>query len=199
VLSAKAQALSTRDEHLGLRRESEELAHHVRGWQQVFEVIQQQEEALALQMTAKALGHRLARPLLHTEGLRDGRKYEPRIRDWRERNEEDAILEFLHELDGRAKGEARLTHATGSRERDKAHARTAKQLADVAQLSGAADERARLRRQVGVAHAPEGWELWDEIRPEELEEPLGLLQILEAMLAEVAELYVRAKQVSGRL
>jgi hypothetical protein len=86
----------------------------------VFKVIEQQEEALALEMTLDTVGQRLSDPLPNAEGLRDGRENKPRIRDRRERNQEDAILEVLDELRGDTKREPRLSRAARSRESDKA-------------------------------------------------------------------------------
>src|SRR2546425_338057 len=148
-------------------------------------------------MTADALGQRFTDPLLNAEGLRDGREDKPRIRDRRERHQEDAILEVLYELRGDAKRKPRLSRAARSCKGDEARLVT-KQIADSGKLSGAANERARFRREIGVAQAAERRELGDEIEANELEEPLGLLQILETVLAEIAKLKLRAEQGSGR-
>src|SRR5437867_11021906 len=120
----------------------------------MFKVIEQQEEALTLEMAAEALGRRLTDPLLNAESLRDGREDKPRIRDWRKRNHENAVLEILYKLRGHAERKPCLTRAARSRQGDEARLAT-KQIADGGKLSRAANERARLRREIGVAQAPE--------------------------------------------
>src|SRR2546430_13945652 len=72
-------------------------------------------------------------------------------------------------------------------------------MADGGGLPGARGERARRRGEIGVAEAPERRELGDKTGAKELEEPFGLLQILETMLAEIAKLDLRPEQASGRL
>src|SRR2546428_10367373 len=103
-----------------MRGECEQLAHHARGRKQVFKVIEQQEETLALEMTVDALGQRLSDPLPDAEDLRDRREDKRGIRDRRERNQEDAILEILYELRGHTKRKPRLTRAARSRQGDDA-------------------------------------------------------------------------------
>ena len=105
-----------------------------------------------------------------------------RIFDGRERNPEDTVSELLDELGGHLEREARLPRAARPRERDESGLLDQRQ--QFAELAVPADQRARLSGQVRLVEAAER----RKVALSELVEPEWLAEILEAVLAEVAEL-----------
>src|SRR5688500_9149454 len=118
--------------------------------------------------------------VLGPQRLCDLRGDERRVPDGRQPHPEDAVAELRHELGRRLDRESRLARPAGARQREQTSA-ALEQLEHVSLLLVSSDERARRTRQIRVRDRPQGWET---IRPE-LEEPDGLVEVLEPMLPEV--------------
>ncbi len=128
------------------------------------------------------------------DGLCDLRGQELGIRETRERNPEDAVVELPDELRRDLEREACLARAARACDGEKA--RPVREHRDeLLELLLAADERDRDDRQVGCVERPEGREL----ALAELEEALCADQVLQAVLAEVADRSVCLKKAVRRL
>jgi hypothetical protein len=116
------------------------------------------------------------------EDARDRLKHELRFPEWRETNPEDSRLELRHELSCSLERESRLPGATRAGEGDEPRAAVdaRHEFGDVCLAS---DESARRSREIRVRDRLERWKL----PLPELEERDGLVEILQAMLAEVEE------------
>jgi hypothetical protein len=128
------------------------------------------------------------------DGLGDLRGQELWIRKTRERHPEDAVIDPADELRSDLEREACLARA--ARACDGEEARPIREHRDeLLELPLAADEGDRDHRQVGCVERPEGW----EVALAELEEALCADQVLQAVLAEVADRSVCLKKAVRRL
>ena len=126
--------------------------------------------------------------------LGDLRGQEPGIRQRSERHPEDAVVEPTDELRRDLEREACLARPARARKRQEA--RPVREHRDeFLELPVAADERERDDRQVGRVECPEG----REVALAELEEALRADQVLQAMLAEVAQRRLGVEQAPRRL
>ena len=194
MLPDQAQALPACDENLQLWRESEKMADIWTGDNQVLEIVEYEQHRLPFKPSPQALRERFACALLHSERLRDRPKDQVRVRERRQRDEKHAISEIFDKAGRDAKGEPRLARAANAGQSDQAHVLTPEQCPQLDELALTADERTRLSREVRVAETPQGRELLGSVRKDELEEPFGLGQILEAVLAQVAQFVGRFEQ-----
>jgi hypothetical protein len=181
LLFRHVQRLATRREHARLERGD----HRRRFGEQLLQVVQQEQQALTTQELSKIV----PRP----EDLRDGRPNERRIPHRGERNEPDAVGEFLDDRSGRMQRESCLPAATRPGEREQA--RTVRQhRLHLAQLSLPTHERRRLHGQVRLMERLQR----REVLVTELVDLLGRRQVLEPVLTEVAHLGVTG-EVAGCL
>jgi DNA gyrase/topoisomerase IV subunit A len=122
--------------------------------------------------------------------LGDGRWDQRRVGDGGKRHEGDAVREVVEQVGGDPEAKARLADAASADEREEAHV-VALQLAPHGRrFASAADERGQLGRQVVWApvQGAERWERVGQAFGDELIDVLGLLEVFESALAEVAEL-----------
>ena len=122
------------------------------------------------------------------------RRQELGIREAREGRPEDPVLEAPDELRGSLKREARLARAARARDGDEPRP-VGEQRDQLLELTLAADERDRDDGQIGGVERPEG----REVALSELEEALCAGQILQAVLAEIADGSVGRQEAAGRL
>jgi hypothetical protein len=83
----------------------------------VLEVVEDHEEALVPQVTDERLANRLTRSWRRVQCTRDGRKYEPGVRERGEIDEVHAVLELIEQVCGDGQGQPRLPRATRPGER----------------------------------------------------------------------------------
>ena len=126
---------------------------------------------------------------LNPDRLRNGRRYQARVVDRRETDEEGAIGEMVDDVGGELETQASLAGAAGSCQRHQADIVAAEHILQLAELLLAADQRAPLDRQVVGAkiQRTEGRELGRQARRRELEDVLRSDQVLEPKLAETDE------------
>ena len=108
----------------------------------------------------------------------------------RERDEEDALREVLDKLRGGLKPEPGLARASRPGQRQQTHVLAPQPLDDRGHLALAADQRRGLDGQVRrpVLERAQGRELVRQPLDHQLREPLRPLQVLEPVLAKVAQL-----------
>jgi len=121
--------------------------------------------------------------------VRDRRHHDLGIGNRRERDEEDAVRALVHQLRAGLEREPGLARAPRPGERHQAHAVPPQELVDLGHLPLAADEGRRLDREVGrpVVERPQRRKVAGQGRIDELEEMLRLGQVLQSVVAEVAE------------
>ena len=122
------------------------------------------------------------------------RRQELGVREARERHPEDTVREAPDELRGDLQREARLAGAARARDGDEPRP-VREQRDELLELTLAADERDRDDGQIGGVERPEG----REVALAELEEALCADQVLQAVLAEVADRSVRREEAARRL
>jgi hypothetical protein len=140
----------------------------------VFEVVEQDQELLA----AKESGEVVAR----SDRLRELRGHELGVGETGKRHPEDTVSQRSDELRCNLERKAGLPGTSGSR--DGEEARAVRELLDeLADLALSPDERARGDRQIGGVERPKWW----EITLTELVQALGSDQVLQPVLAEIAD------------
>ena len=164
----------------------EQLRELGRGLDNLLEVVEQQQQL--------ALGDVLGEPVLRPQRLRDRLGHERRVAQRRQADPEDPRLEGGHELGGGLEREPRLARAAGTREGDQARA-VAKQSEQLIALARPADEGGGRSRQVRVR---------DRLQRREgltaqLEERDRLVEVLEAVLTEIADKHPVVEQRPRRL
>jgi hypothetical protein len=191
VLAREAKRRAARDQRLQIRCRGEKRANDPAGIDELLEIVEDKEEVLVTQVVVQRLGERLAGLLPHRKRLRDRRDKEVGIGDRGEVNEEGTVLEILEQLGRHLERKARLTRAAGAGECNEADVPSPHEGHGLGHLPLAPDKWRQLRRQVRgprfkrlqrreVAHEP-----WNQ----ELEEPLRVSEVLETVLAEVAQAY----------
>ena len=189
VLGGDAQRRAARHEHLHAGRGVEQIAHRARRVEQLLEVVEDEQHALAA---------RGAREALPSSG-RSPDSYSPSVCaivgsssagscTASSDTNQTPFGNSSTALRRRVEREARLARAARPGERHEADAVVGEQRLQRVELGSAADERRRLRGQVRrpVLERAERRELRLQPGRDELEQPLRLRQVLEAMLAEVA-------------
>jgi hypothetical protein len=122
MLAVDAQRCATGDEHAQPRGGGQHLSDQRCGFEQVLEVIQNQEQALVAQPGREQLLRRLAAALLETKRLRDRGGDDLRVVDRGQAHHEDAVYEGGDVPEGKIKRQARLADAAGADQRDQAAA-----------------------------------------------------------------------------
>ena len=103
------------------------------------------------------------------------------VRERRERHPPDALREGLGGFGGGLEREARLPGATGTAQGEERDVFLTEQCGDCVHFVVAADERRRRHGKVRAVERPDRW----EAPLAELVDPLGGLQVLESMIAEI--------------
>ena len=151
----------------------------------MLEVVEQEQEL----PVSDVLPELLARP----ERLGRRLEHQARLAQRRERHPPDAVLVLGDELRRGLEGEPRLARAADPREREQAHRLAAKQIDDLGDLLRPPEERRRRDGEVRLVQAPER----GEVVVPELVDALGSGEVLEPVLAQVAE-PVSAHEGRGR-
>ncbi len=180
---------SAGDEELQLRRGREQLAERGCRLDEVLEVVEDEQQPLLGEEVLEALSDRGRAALPESERLRDRGQDERGIGDRRQRDEEHALGEVLDELGGSLQREPGLARAARPGERQQTHVLPPQSLGDRSQLALAPDQRCGLDGQVRrpVLERAQRRELVRQPVDHELREPLRPGQVLEPMLAEVAQ------------
>ena len=189
VLAREVDGDPARDEQLQLRRGREQVGRRGRRLDEVLEVVEDEQEPLLGEEALEALGDGSGAGLAEPERLRDRGQDERGVGDRRERDEEDALREVLDQLGGGLEREPGLARAARAGERQQAHVVPPKPLGDRGHLALAADQRRGLDGQVRrpVLERAQRRELVRQPVDHELREPLRPRQVLEPVLAEVAQ------------
>jgi hypothetical protein len=111
------------------------------------------------------------------------------VADGREVDEEDTVLEPVDLVRRRLQSQTRLANPSGPGQRQQPDAVRVEQVANGAQLDLAAEELRRLRREVvgALAEGRERRQVALELGMRQLEDVLRLREVLEPVLAEVAQ------------
>ena len=153
----------------------------------VLAVVEYDERAPRLERVDDRLGHRPVSPFADVEYRRDRVRDEIIVRQRRELDEPDAVLVPVEQIGAHLQREARLADAARADERDEPV--LGEQLRDGEDVDVAADEARDLKRQVVRQRFERAQRR--EIRREsgryELVDLLGMRQIFETVLAEIAE------------
>jgi hypothetical protein len=183
VFAGQVERRPARHEQFQLRCRSEQLAQCRRRIHEMFEVVEQEQDALV----SKGVLQRLR--LLRADRLSERWEQQGGVGDRLQRDEEDALREFLDELRRRLECEPRLPGAAGSGEGQQADVRPLKQLRHRCQLALASDQWSRLDGQVGrpVLERAERRELLSQAGDQELRQSLRAGQVLEAVLTEITK------------
>ena len=194
VLALQLQPLPARHEQLRPARlpEPRDVGRNLR--QQVLGVVEQQQRALRGERVGERLLERDSRTFAHVERLRDRVERERRIAKRRERDPPDAVGQVLGQLGRGLERQTRLPGAAGPGERQQPDALVAQQADDLLQLARAAEER---RRRHGQVRLPQALQRREALLAE-LEHALRRRQVLQPVLAEVADVLV-PDEVTRRL
>ena len=172
------------------------VAERRRRGQHLLEVVEHEQELLVAQVLDQRLERALARLLAQAERLRDRRHDELRLADRRELDEGRAVREPLAHAGGELEREPGLAGAAGADQRQQAHVVAREQLAGLGELALAPDEGVRHRGEARepVVERVQRRELVRQAVDLELVELLRAGQVLQHVLAEVAELDARPEQ-----
>src|SRR5205807_3379553 len=153
----------------------------------LLEVVENQQCMLCTQPAAELVEQRLIARVAQTDRPRDGGENRSAVSDGGEVDEEHPVLEPDGLFSGSLDRQPCLTDATGSRECEQANGLVFETLPDLFQLRLAPDERGRLvRKQAGPA-ADQRREAGRQTRMNKLKHTLGTSQVLELVLAQVAQ------------
>jgi hypothetical protein len=180
------QAFPARPEHRNPRGDSEqpgELRSHP---DDCFQVVEHEQDLAACEVLGEVAAH--------AERAGDRRYDERGIADNREIDEPHAVREVPDELGPELESEPRLSDPARARQGDEPRS-AAHEPENVGELLLAADQGLELKRQVRVVQALERWKGGST----DLVQPDRLAEILEPVLAEIAEVDRRVEQVPRRL
>jgi hypothetical protein len=185
LLSGKVQAFSRRHHDDHRRTRGHEGRQRVAGLrEQVLHVVDQDEQPTARESPREVVHRHPARVLGDAERLRDGRQHERRIPQRRQRYPEHAVGKVVGYIGSGLQGEPRLARPARTRQRQEPHVRLEQQAPHRGQFRVSPDKRRRWHREIGPVETAQRWEL----PLTQLEEPLWSTQILQPVLAEIAEL-----------
>ncbi len=137
-------------------------------------------------MPSECVLESLSGRLSNLERLCDGWQEQSRIHHSGKADEPHAVWIRIDELGHSLQSQTRLPGAARTRECQQAHVLSPEQVEHLGEFAVAAEERCRLHGQVGLVEALE----WRELALPELEDSLGLLQVLEPVESKVADLCV---------
>jgi hypothetical protein len=176
-LAAHAKELPRRHEHLQMRTRLDESRNVARGLDDMLEVVQQQQQLLVADDGRELLAR--------AERLSDRRQDELRVADRRQQDPVDTVREVADDVGRSLDREACLARPARPGESEQPTL-AAQQLGDVCYLTLSTDERAGRPREVRVRdrlqrrkrHIPE------------LEDPDRLVEVLQPVLSQIADLAV---------
>ena len=190
-LALDAEPLARRGQHRHAGRLRHDLGEKRRAFDEVLEVVENQERRPPVQEVQKLLPGREATELhvdpelercCHRRGQEVGRGHRG------ERDEVDPVLIAIEPARSRLQGEARLAGASGADEGEEAAGRVVEAPFDRGQLLRPADEGGPRGGEVGAAglERPQRREIGRQALDLELEDPLGGAEVLEPVRPEVA-------------
>ncbi len=188
LLTRDAQHDAAADEHRQLRACVEQRSDRRGGGHHLFEIVENEQHGTVADMVDEAV-HRVSPASVgEVEGLRHGRQHQLRIGDRGQLDEEDPTGVVTERAAGNLKAESRLARASGPGQREQPV--IAKQLADLGDFAVTSEEAGKPGRQIvrsGVERAQSG-KVVLHAGDDELPEMLGMLEVLQPMLAEVAQI-----------
>ncbi len=148
MLAVQAQRGPTGGQHGQAGAPSEQVRHPRRRVEQVFEVVEDQQQMAVAQGVLQALvDRRPATSLAHPQGVGDRERDEGRVADGGDRHERGAVGELPAQLGGDLKSEPGLAHPAGSRQCHQPGVGPAEHCGDRRHLALAADQRGERHRQ----------------------------------------------------
>jgi hypothetical protein len=192
LLSCQLQPLTARHDQLGAAQVAKRRDRLGGIREQMFGIVDHEEHPLAAEQLCQHVLECAAGLLDHVERLRGVPKHERGVAQRRERHPPDAVVELVRCLGCSLEREPGLTRAAGAGEGEQADA-VRKPFDHLVELPGAAQEVRRGNRQVRPVQRPRPRELG---RPE-LEQPLRCREVLQAVLAKVADVEAVVQQVAG--
>ncbi len=189
VLAADPERLSARHQNLELGAPLQQVRETLGCLHDLFEVVEQEQHPLPLEPLRQHLERLLVARPPPADRPNDGFERRVRVPSRREVDEVDAVLETFDLVGRRLEGEASLPDPARAGQRQQPHAGRVQEIPDHAQLSLPAQELGRLRRQVvrPAAQRRERGEIASERGMDELEDALRLEEVLQPVLAQVAE------------
>jgi hypothetical protein len=188
ALAREVERRAARDQQLQPRGARAEPRDGGRRGEHLLEVVEDEQQLLVAQVAVERLEDRLPRLLAQADRPRDRRRDQLPVAHGRERDEEDAVRELLDDVGSELQREPRLPGAARARERQRPQA-VRQQRRRLLELALTADQLVRLHGQVGraVVERLQRRELRRQPVDLELVEPLGLREILQPVLPEVAQ------------
>jgi len=187
LLSGDPERFTARHEHLHARGPGDQLADGSGCGHDLLEIVQDEQERAVAQVLDECLEGVASRSFAQSERRRDSWPHELGIGDRRQRNEDRSIVERVRCLACDLHGQPRLAGAAWSGQRDDSF--LGQELEQHVLLAGPADEARHLGREMDGTRVerPQRREGLAETGGNELEEMLGALEVLQAVLAEVAQ------------
>ena len=188
LLAVDAQRGPAGDEDPQARRAGEHLGQHRGRVDHLLEVVEDEQHPAFAQRLGDAVDHGPVRLVGHADRARDGRRDQLPFPDRLQRDEPDPVGEVVGGGGRDLQRQTRLADATRPGERQQP--RPAQQPERLLELVASSDEGRQLGRQIvrpGVDRM-ERREFRRQIDGHHLGEPLGGEQVLEAVLAEIAQL-----------
>jgi len=149
VLSTQTQCAAAGHQQRHARTGTEQVGEHSRRSQQVFEVIQHEQHVARAQVVEYELPGTPTAQLAHPEHPCDGRWYQALIVQWCQIGEGNPVGVLITHSRRDGDGQPRLSHATGTNQRDQSHRRRAQERGDFVDVGFASD-------QLGQRHG-QGW------------------------------------------
>jgi len=146
-------------------------------------VVDQDQRPAAREPSGERVHERAILLAHHAERVSDQRQHECCVAKRSERDPPRAVRECIRRFGCRLQCEAAFPRSARAGERQQARPAAAQQADDLRKLVLAAEERRRRHRQVRVPEAPER----REHGPAELVQVLGCGEILQTVLADIAE------------
>ena len=211
-LAAQVEPLPASGDHAQPWAAGKEIGHQRGGAHHLLEVVEDEQQVPVAQEVQQQVARRLGADLAQLQGAGDGHGDERGIGQRRQRDERGAVGELNAQMRRQIEGEAGLAGAAGPRQRQQpgfrpsavlrfAGRRHTQDRACGGDLPFPPDERRRGLRHVAqeLARRAQGRELLGQAGRHDLEDPLGGLQVLEGVLAEVAQGDVGREALAGQL
>ena len=148
MLPAQAQRRTTGGQDLQVRADGQQVGHLVGGRQDVFEVVEDEQDVAIEQDAFQAVQQRLVTPLADTKRLGDGGADERGVLETCQIDEEHTVGEDVQQRLGHRQRQTRLARAGWPGERHQAHVVAQQHLAGKLQLTSSTNDLGRLGTQV---------------------------------------------------
>ena len=199
MLAADVESFTARDEQLESWTCLEELRYRPHRMRQLLEVVEEQEHGLVAKSDLQGLEERLLAGLGHANDLADGGKSRFHLSDGGQVDEEHAVEDAFKMGGRRAERQARLAGPTWAGQRDQTGPVVREQPADLLKLLFATNEGRCRYREVAraVIERPKRGEIRNQVRMCELEQSLGVVEVSQAIFAEIDEARPIGKLILG--